>query len=525
MFLPMSFLLSHRLPFCRINSDTSYRNPKVFVAFEVILSPTPPGAPTASAVADKVSRYILAYTLQAAVAATDYLGALVGMSATFSPSARGFSIQLNGFTEVMPRYAKSVAQALKDLFDPTLVSSSDSFFATGKSNALQQQYLDEASMPYLQLFPTLNDLSGSTDLVFREDMISTMKDAAATSPAAVRANIKASIAKGLFVESYVHGSAGAADSLHYTDILLDALNSIPATPEGGGGGGSASLQCSTFPQPKRLEFPLGKSAGLVQLPTSNVEDENSAIVLSYQLGRVPFGASTTLANDVKHQTISDLFTLLVKEECFDVLRTKEQLGYVVACLGAQKAGINTFNVIIQGSGKDHSPAYYHERIENFLEMFKNGTLKNLNEDTLKVLKATLKMTKTKRQLTLTETAQTELRQVAEHTYLWVQRLREAETIDALTPADLQRFFQEKLAYVPDETQPVTESSRRKLALEIWGRKRAPALAASGPASDVGPHLNITAPYITRANAKEWVDTKMQYWTPTVEWISGYQCAT
>ena len=62
--------------------------------------------------------------------------------------------------------------------------------------------------------------------------------------------------------------------------------------------------------------------------------------------------------------LMELFCHLVDEPCFDQLRTKEQLGYVVGSGAVRSRGAQGFRVIIQSArGLD----YVNQRIELFLE--------------------------------------------------------------------------------------------------------------------------------------------------------------
>lgn len=72
----------------------------------------------------------------------------------------------------------------------------------------------------------------------------------------------------------------------------------------------------------------------------------------------------------KEQTTRDnalveLFCQVINESSFNVLRTQEQLGYIVASGVRNFGGVNGVRLIIQS---DRSPAYLDERIENFIKM-------------------------------------------------------------------------------------------------------------------------------------------------------------
>lgn len=88
--------------------------------------------------------------------------------------------------------------------------------------------------------------------------------------------------------------------------------------------------------------------------TDNEFHKSSCSSLYFQCG----------AQDDRANVMVDLITQILSEPCYHVLRTKEQLGYIVFC-GARKAnGANGVRFIVQST---KHPEYVEERIELFLE--------------------------------------------------------------------------------------------------------------------------------------------------------------
>ena len=59
-----------------------------------------------------------------------------------------------------------------------------------------------------------------------------------------------------------------------------------------------------------------------------------------------------------------LFAQILKEPCFNVLRTQEQLGYIVFSGSRNVGGITGFTVLVQS---DKKPRFLNHRIEEFLK--------------------------------------------------------------------------------------------------------------------------------------------------------------
>ena len=62
--------------------------------------------------------------------------------------------------------------------------------------------------------------------------------------------------------------------------------------------------------------------------------------------------------------VLELFSQILKEPAFNVLRTQEQLGYIVFSGVRNVGGITGFQVLVQSTKK---PRYLNHRIEEFLK--------------------------------------------------------------------------------------------------------------------------------------------------------------
>ena len=105
------------------------------------------------------------------------------------------------------------------------------------------------------------------------------------------------------------------------------------------------------------------------IPVPNPNEPNSS--LSYY---VHFGPLI----DQRLRVVSVLLTQILSEPAFNVLRTKEQLGYIVSASqwvapGANESGLR---IVVQS---ERGPIYLEERIEAFLEHMK-GVIEAMSED-------------------------------------------------------------------------------------------------------------------------------------------------
>lgn len=82
--------------------------------------------------------------------------------------------------------------------------------------------------------------------------------------------------------------------------------------------------------------------------------------------------------DQRLRVVSSILTQILTEPAFNVLRTQEQLGYIVLCSpwllpGASEKGLR---IVVQS---EKNPGYLEERVEAFLDGMK-GTIEAMSED-------------------------------------------------------------------------------------------------------------------------------------------------
>ncbi|KAJ3143098.1 Insulinase (Peptidase M16) [Physocladia obscura] len=91
----------------------------------------------------------------------------------------------------------------------------------------------------------------------------------------------------------------------------------------------------------------------------NQNQVNSALEYLVQIGDV---------SDEYLRVHTMLFAQIVKEPCFNVLRTQEQLGYIVASGIRKQTGMISFRVLVQS---EKGPKFIEDRVEGFLKSLKD----------------------------------------------------------------------------------------------------------------------------------------------------------
>ncbi|VDH94622.1 Hypothetical predicted protein [Mytilus galloprovincialis] len=102
--------------------------------------------------------------------------------------------------------------------------------------------------------------------------------------------------------------------------------------------------------------------------------KSSSIEVYYQCG----------LQQTQPNMLLEMFVQIIAEPCFDILRTKEQLGYIVFSGVRRSNGVQGLRVIIQS---DRSPEYVEKRVEAFLNSMDDYIKEMTDEAFQKHLKA------------------------------------------------------------------------------------------------------------------------------------------
>jgi len=212
--------------------------------------------------------------------------------------------------------------------------------------------------------------------------------------------------------------------------------------------GYKALPASRYPENRLICLTPG-IAYYYRVEANNKKDENSAIFNYYQIGIESFRNASLLA----------LLNLIMKEPFFDILRTKEQLGYVVRCGVNSQMGIKGFGTIIQSNTKD--AAFLDDRIEHFfqtsLEMLQNLSQEEFQKNINALIVQTLEKDKRLAQET------TRLwEEIVSRKYIFDRAQREVEEIKTFTKDDVIQFFKQFVLQV---------ETRSKISVQVFSASR------------------------------------------------------
>uniref|UniRef100_A0A2P2I0K1 Nardilysin-like n=1 Tax=Hirondellea gigas TaxID=1518452 RepID=A0A2P2I0K1_9CRUS len=174
---------------------------------------------------------------------------------------------------------------------------------------------------------------------------------------------------------------------------------------------------------------LSEGVTVMRVGTTNLADGNSAISNYYQ------GEPGTL----RSQLLLDFLSSAIEEQCFDTLRTQEQLSYSVYSQANESNGVCGFSIHITPQAEKFSVHHTDTRIEAFLSCF----LKRLSEmtaDSFETLKETVLKMKKIDDLALDEEIYRNWGEILRREFLFDRLHRQIELLDGITKAELIAFY-------------------------------------------------------------------------------------
>ncbi|KIY50747.1 hypothetical protein FISHEDRAFT_37782 [Fistulina hepatica ATCC 64428] len=169
------------------------------------------------------------------------------------------------------------------------------------------------------------------------------------------------------------------------------------------------------------------------MPVPNPNQANSALTYFLHYG------STT---DERMLVVSSLLTQILQEPTFNVLRTQEQLGYIVSCSNLLLPGgsLKGMRIVIQS---EKNPGYLEDRVEAFLSGMKE-TLEQMPEEVFETQKTGLKKRWLEKSKNVNDEATRFMAQITNGQFDFLRNERDAALLDEITKSEVMDFF---MAYV------------------------------------------------------------------------------
>lgn len=236
------------------------------------------------------------------------------------------------------------------------------------------------------------------------------------------------------LEVLVHGNVLPNDALKWTNIILDKFQPTPP---------------SRLMIGRGIVIPDSVTTTIYRDKGWNEHDENSCIVNIYQVGLV----------DIPLNAKMSLLLQLLREPAFNMLRTEEQLGYIVfTSVKTVADNVKSLMFLIQSDSYD--PIHMNGRIEHFLSHFRNSILMEMSDADFMMNVSSLCDSMLEKSKNLSEETMKHWNVIQNRTY-YFQRINDiVNVLRKLQKIDIIRFF--------DHYVLASSPHRRKLSIQLFG---------------------------------------------------------
>ncbi|KAK3147314.1 hypothetical protein QOZ80_3BG0280840 [Eleusine coracana subsp. coracana] len=241
----------------------------------------------------------------------------------------------------------------------------------------------------------------------------------------------------LYIEGLCHGNLSVEEAMNISKIFRNTLSA------------------QTLPENMRhgervICIPDGASF-VRNVRVKNDLEENSVVEVYFPIQQDVGKEATRL------RAITDLFSSIIEEPCFDQLRTKEQLGYTVDSSPRMTYRMLAYCFRVMSS--KYSPVYLQSRIDNFINGI-SALLDGLDEETFEHHRSGLIADKLEKDPSLSYQTGDFWSQIVDKRYMFDMSKLEAEELKTVRKDDVIAWYN---TYIRS-----TSPKRRRLAVHVYG---------------------------------------------------------
>ncbi|CAK8685332.1 unnamed protein product [Clavelina lepadiformis] len=220
-----------------------------------------------------------------------------------------------------------------------------------------------------------------------------------------------------YIEGLVQGNYSKATAVSIFDQIADILK-------------CKCISEIDVPCQRILKVPC--KPGIIKIRSFNEEDDNSVITHYLQCG----------LNDVYHCILMELLSMIMSEPCFNILRTKKQLGYSVYVQDHNTANVLGFSVNVQTQNSKFSVEYIAATMLTFLTYDFRRVLENMSEKDFYANVASLIAIKTNDDNHLGEEVDRNWDEILSQEYNFCRLQEEVECLKQLSLIEFKKFYKE-----------------------------------------------------------------------------------
>ncbi|XP_022094344.1 insulin-degrading enzyme-like [Acanthaster planci] len=287
----------------------------------------------------------------------------------------------------------------------------------------------------------------------------------------------------LHVEALIHGNMTKQQALNALEMVESILKEQ---------GNSKPLLPSQLARHREIQLPDGC---FYNYHRHNDVHSSSGIEVYYQ----------TDVQSTRSNMLLELFCQIISEPCFDTLRTKEQLGYIVFSGVRRSNGVQGLRFIIQSEKR---PQYLDNRIEAFL-LSMQTYIKELSEEAFQKHVNALAVRRLEKPKRLASEAGRYWSEITSKQYNFDRANIEVAYLKTLKKEDILTFFEDLLA--------VDAPHRHKMSIHIM-----PPVDPSSNLEGAGDQLDGDQPDLASLNSMDLLPTPPLPQAIIVQDITGFK---
>ncbi|KAG0334281.1 Insulinase (Peptidase M16) [Podila horticola] len=287
------------------------------------------------------------------LAEESYSAELAGLKYVLDVAVEGVVLKVEGYNDKALVLLRKVVQRIKDLVvDPKRFEVI--------LDQLERQYANFAvEEPNRLGMYTMSQVLQEKQWTYDEKL----EELAGLEPEDIRA-FQPWLLSRLQIEGLVHGNMEEAEALEACAVVetlaprpLTASELLPAR--------SALLPCARIVYEQEVPNPTNVNSAIEYYFQVDYEDGDGA-----------FDEKEELATRRGRSAMTQILAQIIQEPCFNQLRTKEQLGYIVHCTTRNNAGSTGLRIVVQS---ERDPRFLQSRIKNFFETRIDTLFKDMTE--------------------------------------------------------------------------------------------------------------------------------------------------
>ncbi|KAL5269357.1 hypothetical protein ACHWQZ_G002997 [Mnemiopsis leidyi] len=424
--------------------DEEFNQPKIYMGCRVQPTPSKPSVESAllSEMLSTVFQRETSESLYPAVSVDYSIGILFDDY---------WVITLSGFSDEA-KVKKVIESGLDSLFQLNFAQDDEHFNATVRE-PMRKEYVNVQNWMPAQLSRRYAKMVQDENLYTSQDALDKIDSLTQQDIQDLRDNFLNNIA----IDCSIMGNVVRQQAAEYAEILKNKLVT--------GADGSSTIvkedRLASYIYPV-FKLPVNTTL-VIRKKVLNPDEPNSGVLTQFQIGPKESNGPYTDKLPYHRYVLATLLGLMMREPCFNYLRTQQQLGYVASCFEEEYKDIMVFNILVQGSREDAGAFVIAEQQDIFVDLQYDKFVNQSNTDDGQKLwqdiKVALRKQIEEKPISLSEKNTQLNKEIFSPTRDFERKEKKVKALETVTMDDFLEFYRRYLM----------SENRRKISSQVYGK--------------------------------------------------------